>query len=317
MVIIVLFIIIVVVFVDYKFFINRRKNEINSFHTVETSFGEVSYIDINSNKKEVILFCTGGGVGFDSPLSFEWLKNTDFRIICVNRPGYCKLPLEDSFEKHIDIYHQVLDSLDIKEVYVFGISMGGVSALLYTQKYGAKKLLLWSAITNRYLPNPESTNSILGKLVMKNSIKDIVSYLLMRSVQIMPITTSVEFFFASTNVSKSLLKSQVVLMMKNKETKMEFQNFVKTMSPMSYMYNGMMKEVEMAQYLNIDLSKIETPCFAIHSSLDKDVPISHLEYLEKNLSNIKTIRTQGMGHYVWWGDKSDIIKNESISFLAK
>ncbi|ONI43592.1 hypothetical protein AN641_09545 [Candidatus Epulonipiscioides gigas] len=313
----IIIIFIVLLILDYKYFMYKREKEINSFPTVKTSFGEVSYIDINPDKNEVILFCTGGGVGFDSVLAFKWLTHTDYRVICINRHGYYKLPIAEDFKTHVEIYHEVLEALGIKEVFIFGVSMGGVSALMYALKYGAKKLLLWSAVTKSYVTNSEATNSTIGKLVMGSNMKDIISYFIMKSAQFMPITTITEFFCASVIMNKTEIKKQAKKLMQCKETKLEFMCFIKSMTPMSHIYNGMMKEVEMTQNLELDLTKLKTPCLAIHSVLDKDVSIEHLNYLEKNVPNIKAIRTECMGHYIWWGNKSSEVKEASMEFLSK
>ncbi len=284
---------------------------------VKTSFGDISYIDINSNKQEVILFCTGGGVGLDSVNAFKWLKTSDFRVICINRPGYNKLNIANDFETHADIFYEVLIGLNINTelINVFGVSMGGASAISYTRKYGAKKLLLWSAITTSYLPNEEAVNSALGKLVMNSQMKDIISYFLMYAAKLMPSTTFVEFVYQSADISKEDLKKYANTMMKNKDLKAEFLAFVKSMTPMSYIYPGMMKEIEMAKEFNGHLSEIKTPCYAIHSILDKDVPIAHLDYLAKLLPYAKTVRVKCLGHYVWWGPESEEVINNSLSFL--
>ncbi|ONI48095.1 hypothetical protein AN643_03370 [Candidatus Epulonipiscioides saccharophilum] len=72
--------IVLLIIFSYHTFIISRKNELDSLLTVKTSFGDISYIDINSNKQEVILFCTGGGVGLDSVKAFKWLKTSDFTL---------------------------------------------------------------------------------------------------------------------------------------------------------------------------------------------------------------------------------------------
>ncbi len=311
----IILILIILLFIDYKIFINKRIKTFNNINKINTTYGDVSYVDINPEKENVILFCTGGGVGIDSVYSFKWLSNLDYRIICINRPGYNGLPLANSFDTHVEIYNEVLTKLNIHEVTVFGVSMGGIAALKYTEKYKVNKLLLYSAITTNYTPNEDSTNSFLGKLVMKSNLKDVISYLIYKSVKLMPITTATEFFVASAKINKKELKKEAKVLLKNKENKKDFINFAESMTPMSAIYEGMMREVELSNNVNIDFNKINIPTLAIHSVLDKDVPITHLDHLESNLTNIKTLRVNCIGHYIWWGQGYKEVLEKSKNFL--
>ena len=117
---------------------------------MHTRYGRVQYMDIGPENGDVILFSTGGGTSFKMALAFEWLCNEGYRIISVNRPGYHDLPLSvvSSMEEHADIYHEVIKSLGMEEkINVFGVSMGGLSALYYASKYPTRSLVLWSSIT--------------------------------------------------------------------------------------------------------------------------------------------------------------------------
>ncbi|ONI48094.1 hypothetical protein AN643_03365 [Candidatus Epulonipiscioides saccharophilum] len=71
----------------------------------------------------------------------------------------------------------------------------------------------------------------------------------------------------------------------------------------------------MSKEFNGHLSEIRIPCYAIHSILDKDIPIAHLDYLSELLPYAQTMRVKRLGHYVWWGPKSEEVINSSLSFL--
>lgn len=139
----------------------------NRYEVVETKFGNIRYCEIGPRDGETILFSTGEGAGYNSVYAFNWLAQAGYRVISINRPGYFDLPTDcvKALEGHADIYHEVMTALKCtKDVTVFGITMGGLSALYYTKKYPTKSLILWSAVTGPYRINKDSANSPLGTL---------------------------------------------------------------------------------------------------------------------------------------------------------
>ena len=147
----------------------------NDYEVAKTKFGKIRYIEIGPPEGDIVLFSTGGGAGYNLVHAFSWLARSGYRIISVNRPGYFDLPVNivDTIEGHADIYHEVIRSLGItKKINVFGISMGGLSALYYAKKYPTQSLILWSAVTGPYIVNQESADSPLGKLVLSESGKN-------------------------------------------------------------------------------------------------------------------------------------------------
>lgn len=288
------------------------------FKLAETVFGKVSYIDIGPEKGEVILFSTGGGAGFNSVYAFDWLLKEGFRLISINRPGYFDLEVDvvNSIEGHADIYHEVIKYLGIKEVNVFGVSMGSLSALHYAKKYPTKSLVLWSAVTGEYHVNEEATNSFLGKLVMSNNAKKIISWLLLISAKVFPKITIQTFLKAEAKLDKKKIKEISKQVANNPERKREFMVFVKSMTPMDSLYNGMMDEVEKAKQLSsVNWSNITCPVFAVHSIVDKDVSIDHAERLSEMLSNLKLMYVEAGGHFVWWGKEGEKVIKETIDFF--
>ncbi|WMX13265.1 alpha/beta hydrolase [Aureispira sp. CCB-E] len=291
------------------------------YKVASTKYGLVRFTEIGPKNGEVILFSTGGGASFMSVHAFEWLVAEGFRVIAINRPGYFDLPIKDSYtlESHADIYHEVINYLGVKDkIHVFGVSMGGLSALYYAQKYPTQSLVLWSSVSGKYCINEQAANSGLGRLVLSKSGKNIISWLLLTSAKLFPKKTIETFLKTEADLDRQeriLLAKQIV---QNQSRKKEFMTFVKSMTPMGALYEGMMDEVAKAANLQtVDWTNITCPTFAVHSIVDIDVSIEHAQRLEKMIPAIKMMYVRAGGHFVWWGEEGEQVKHATKDFLLK
>jgi len=291
------------------------------YGVANTKFGAVRYAQLGPEDGEKVLFSTGGGVGYHSILAFEWLAKQGYRMICISRPGYFDLPIDTTLglDYHADVYHEVLTALGIEEeIHVFGVSMGGLSALYYAQKYPTKSLVLWCAVSGKYLINKESANSTLGKLVLSRRGKKMISFLLKASVKLAPRSTISTFLEASAyldNKERRAIARQVV---NDPQSKREFHFFVESMTPMDSLYYGTMDEAyRAADLVGVDWSRITCPTFAVYSTIDKDVTLDHAERLEAMIPGITMMYVKAGGHYVWWGEEGKEVKRKSWEFIRQ
>lgn len=294
----------------------------SDYCTVDTpSYGNVRYVEIGPKERDIVLFVNGGGAGYNGVHAFEWLAKHGFRLISINRPGYYDMPLEKSkgFEEHARIYFEVLQQLEITDsVHVFGLSMGGLSALYYAKNYPTKSLVLWSAITERYKVNEKSAYSSLGKMVLSDKGKGIISCLLKISVQYFPRLVVKEFLKTEADLTKEEKEDIANDIVKSPEDLLELSIFIYSMTPMNELYEGMMNEVEKATNLeDVDWSSINCPTFAVHSTVDIDVPISHAKRLEESLNRIQMKYVKAGGHFVWWGKEGNVVKERTKEFFIK
>ncbi|WP_456273304.1 alpha/beta fold hydrolase [Bacillus sp. AK031] len=305
---------------DYKRFLKDRKTVYEGFSTVNTSYGEIEYLDLGPKDAPVVLYSTGGGAGIDSALAFDWLIQNGYRVLSINRPGYSKLSVNvvDSIKGHAKIYHEVIVSLGIREVNVFGVSMGGLSSLYFAQMYPVKSMVLWSAVSGEYHPNQEAVDSPLGKLVMGNKGKSIISWMLVRFAEVFPKATIRNFLKTEAYLDKNETKQIVNSIVYDEDEKRRFVQFVKSLTPMNKLYDGMMDEVaKSASPQHIEWEKIKMPVLAIYSSWDKDLEPNHFERLQKNLVRGKFMTVKAGGHFVWWGTDGKEVINETVSFYDK
>ena len=289
------------------------------YKIANTKYGGVRYLDIGPSHGKVVLFSTGGGASFEGALAFRWICDEGYRMISINRPGYYDMPLQvvDSIEGHADIYHEVITYLNIKDpINVFGISMGGLSALYYACKYPTKSLVLWSAVTGQYQVNEESANSSLGKLVLKKSGKRLISWMLKISARLFPKMTIETFLKTEADLNQKERRKIAKEVILDRQSKEEFMLFVESLIPMDALYEGMMDEVNKAQHLKlVDWTAVECPTYAVHSTIDIDVSADHPKRLEEQIPNLKMEYVRAGGHFVWWGDEGKCIKKNTIQFL--
>lgn len=304
--------------IDYRGFIKDRKKAYEKFLTVDTPYGKVEYLDLGSKDGPVILFSTGGGAGIDCVFAVDWMTQKGYRIISVNRPGYYNLPVDvvDSIEGHAKIYHEVIKALGIKEVNVFGISMGGLSSLYYAQSYPVKSMVLWAALTGEYHPNQEAINTPLGRLVMTDKAKNIISWMMLRSAQIFPKATVSSFLKTEADLSPKEIKQLTDSIVKDKDAMTRLVQFVKSLTPMSELFEGMMDEVKKSALpQSINWNNIDMPVLAVYSTIDKDVGYDHFKRLKDNLVNGEFMSLKGAGHFVWWGPKGKEVIRKTVEFF--
>ncbi|MGD1839335.1 MAG: alpha/beta fold hydrolase [Thermonemataceae bacterium] len=306
--------------VDYQRFIRERRKVAESFLTIDTPYGKVQYLDMGPKEAPVILFSTGGGAGIDLIAMFDWLLEAGYRLIAVNRPGYYDLPVDavDSIEEHADIYHAVVKALGISEVNVFGVSMGGLSALYYAAAYPVRAMILWSPLTGEYHPKKEALDTPFAKLFLSDKAKDLISWLMTRSVHIYPKALVKSLLKAEANLDKPSINKIVYYLVSNPAEKRRLIQFVHALAPMRKIYPGMMDELEKSSKEQpIAWHKITMPVLTYASPLDKDVSQDHFERLEENLANGTCKYVEAGGHFVWWGPEGEEVTQGTLQFFNR
>lgn len=99
--------------------------------TVDTTYGKVAYID--EGEGEVILSCHGICGGYDQAYDSLSDKTDQYRVIAPSRFGYpgSDIPKDPSIDNQVEAFVELLDSLHIDKVYVFGTSAGGATAIKF------------------------------------------------------------------------------------------------------------------------------------------------------------------------------------------
>jgi pimeloyl-ACP methyl ester carboxylesterase len=306
---------------DYFRYTKKRKKVEESFLIMPTKYGDVEYIDLGPKDAPVILFATGGGAGIDSVYALDWLLDIGFRVLSINRPGYYNLPLDaiNEISEQADIYHAVVEKLGITSVHVFGVSMGGALSLHYAQKYPTDSLVLWSAVTGTYHPNPESMESPLGRVLLSPAGKNLISWMMGRSIRLAFRETVTTFLQAEAELPRGELKKIADQMATDPQVQKSTIDFVESTTPMGKLYDGMMWEVEQtAKEWTPDWESITCPALVIASLVDKDVAFDdHYTPAVENLPNVEGMTVTAGGHFIWWGDEGKTVIERTRQFLLE
>lgn len=167
---IILFIVLVVTILTTVKFLQAEKRAKEHFSwyeakakAVETTYGTVSYID--EGKGEVILSCHGLCGGYDQ--AYDTLKDEldTYRVIAPSRFGYpgSDAPENPSVENQVEAFIEVLDTLEIEQVYVLATSAGGATAIKFAMMHPerTKGLILYCSGYPR-IEDPEKEVSYMG-----------------------------------------------------------------------------------------------------------------------------------------------------------
>ncbi|GCE26131.1 alpha/beta hydrolase [Dictyobacter alpinus] len=120
---------------------------------IMTALGPVEYS--LSGTGPVVLIAHGSPGGYDMGQAFARLfGNANFTYLAVSRPGYLRTPLEiaPTPEGQADLYAALLDSLEIEQASVVGISGGGPSAIQFSLRHPQRcsSLIMISGVAQHY-----------------------------------------------------------------------------------------------------------------------------------------------------------------------
>ena len=105
-----------------------------------------------------VLVVHGAGGGFDQGLELaDSIARAGFRVIAVSRFGYLRTPLpaNASAPAQADAHACLLDSLDLRQAAIVGVSAGGPSALQFALRFPDRTTALVLLVPATYAPGPE------------------------------------------------------------------------------------------------------------------------------------------------------------------
>jgi pimeloyl-ACP methyl ester carboxylesterase len=166
-----------VVYRAYRRDIRKAQARISTGSSIiNTKRGLIEYASIGEGVPLIVVHGAGGG--FDQALDFAaHLITAGFRCIFVSRFGYLRtsLPADASAEAQADQYASLLDSLNIPEAAILGVSAGGPSALQFAIRYPQRCLALVLLVPATFAPgrsgiHPSSTQitRLLADTVLKS-----------------------------------------------------------------------------------------------------------------------------------------------------
>jgi pimeloyl-ACP methyl ester carboxylesterase len=129
----------------------------NRSRIVASRFGPIEFAE--AGEGPAVLVVHGAGGGFDQGLDIgEGLVRAGFRVIAPSRFGYLGTPLprDASAEAQADAHACLLESLEIPNAAIFGVSAGGPSALQFALRFPERTRALVLLVPAAYAPRPNA-----------------------------------------------------------------------------------------------------------------------------------------------------------------
>ena len=268
---------------------------------VNTKLGPIEY---SSNGDGIpILFIYGGHANCHFTLPHKGLGK--YHLITPCRPGYGKTPLNNnkSPKDTADLFVALLDSLDIAQVIVYGISAGGWTSLELAANYPdrVKKLLLVSAVTKKWLDENGEIYKVAKKIFHPK-----IEWFTWNMVRLFS-------SLAPRFIAKNFL--QEFSSIKNPSiSKNEIKELINTLKKMRSK-EGFLNDINQ----NIDsgiLRRIGCPTLILHSKYDNSVPLEHAEHAKKEIQNSTLQYLENKwGHMIWIGNDYETAHKLIIDFI--
>lgn len=270
----------VIICVPYLIDSNKRLTELESNSKLaETSVGTIEY-KIIGNKGPVILFTHATPGGYDQGWSIE-----GYRVLAPSRPGYLRTPLEvgKTPAEQARAFSALLDSLNIGEVCVYGVSGGGPSAICFAALFPEKtsSLILLMPVSQSIDPNEKAVPSFMQS--------DFLTWAGINIIQI-------DF------VLKAMLKviipdaNTAQLIIENPKKIESFKSLMWCAWPISKRRPGNLNDTSQFKSLVLPSYKIKVPTLIIHGSEDETVPVSQSKKLSEQIPGSKLVIIEGVGH---------------------
>jgi len=126
---------------------------------IKTKLGDVEYSIVG--KGIPILFIHGGHSNCHDTLYHKGIDLEKFQLITPSRPGYRRTPLDNhkTPQQVTKLFVELLNSLALEKVIIYGVSAGGLTAIELASRYPNRvsKLILASAISKKWLDKKGKT----------------------------------------------------------------------------------------------------------------------------------------------------------------
>lgn len=285
---------------------------------VDTALGPVEYWVQGSGP--TIVISHGGPGGYDQGKLLTDLADAGFQITSFSRPGYLQTPLiHESIEEQADLLNAFLDSLEISQIVMMGFSAGGPIALAFANKYPAKTrgLILEAALSREYVPPDSVEGTIWERIFLKSSIQDLMSYLMVVSLKLMPFYTLKSILPLESTLTKPEITRFITYVKQHPEALQWYKDLLDSTTPLSIRNPGLQNDLKQYKTLSpMDCSHISCPTLIIHSRQDNDAKWKHAEHTIKSIPHAQLLETFG-GHLMWVGPDANCIRSTRIEFLTK
>lgn len=274
-------------------------------HRIHTSRGYIEYSSVGTGRP--ILFIHGGHSNCNETLCHKGLDSGKYQFITPSRPGYGKTPLDGNRTpgQAARLIAELIDSLSLEDVIVYGISAGGPTAIELAGNYPDKvgKLILASAVSKKWLDENGKTHKT-ARVIFHPAIEKATWGMVRLFSKIAPQMIARSFFPQFSKKPLHTLKDQDVKDL---------------MSAMKHYHSGRGFLNDIGQTIHDSaLLKIKCPTLIIHSRNDSSVPIGHALHADSLIENSKLLELDNeWGHLIWIGSDSITPTEQLTGFIEE
>jgi len=270
----------------------------NGSSIISTVRGSIEYASIGEGVP--LLFVHGAGGGFDQVLDFATgMNKAGFRCIAVSRFGYLRTPLPDdgSPEAQADLYVSLLDSLDIPEAAILGISAGGPSALQFAIRHPKRCSALVLLVPATFAPDGAGvhpTSPGITRLLADSVLKSDFAFWVMTHL-------------ARRTVIENILGTPYhVAKRTTPAERKRLQTILLNILPVSRRRAGLSNDGAVVSRLRrFDLERVEAPTLLISVEDDRYGTFPGAQYTATQLRNARFIGFPTGGH-LWLGHNDEV-----------
>jgi len=252
---------------------------------IQTACGPIEYTEFGEGAP--ILIVHGSGGGYDQGKYFGSLIGGKFRWIAPSRFGFLGTPAPEGANSDLqaEAHACLLDALGIKQVSVVGISLGGPSALLFSQHYPERviSLVMASAASHAIPARPAFQTTVFKAFLNDFVYWGIVHISPAGLLDILGVPASFQKELSSEELTRAYA-------------------FVEDIMPMSSRRQGQLLEERMSQYEETLIKKIQAPTLVVHASDDTLVPFDHASFTAQNVPGAMLITLEKGGHLAFMFD---------------
>lgn len=266
----------------------------------KTEMGPIEYRFEGSGP--VVIVLNGGHCSRKSRLSHEKLTEHGFSILTPSRPGYDDTPSSagKTAQEAADALAALLDTLQIPDADVIGISAAGPTALAFAQRYPRKirKLILESAVT---MPWEEKTKR--GSRLVFGRAERITWGMVKLALRLAPMT-----------VIRMIMQELTYLDIHEVTSRMSWEDlgFVRRMITASRSGTGFMNDIE---HRFNDFGEITAPVLVMYSPNDKAVPPKNARRVAADVATCELYEVPSDTHLIWIGKSANDVWQKRLWFL--
>lgn len=264
-----------------------EEDETEIFHSDE--FGDIQYKMINTNGSPVLIVHGIVG-GYDQGLqTAKYLFPSNRQILSVSRFGYLKSDLPDNPTplNQCKAYIELLDNLEIEDIYMMAASAGGTVALTFALNYPER--LKGLILVGSGYPQPGEINGPTGPpaLVYNDGIfQFMLNHMQNMMLDMFGVTT--EEYESATTYEKEKLKELFSVILPIKPRRPGIMNDQNITNP--YM---------VTHYDEYPMEEIQTPVLILHAKNDPMALYSSMTNAAKRFPNAMVISYETGGHILF------------------